>query len=151
MVHQYLPFLFDVVAQGSTQLSALILIIGLAVTVIVFASQSAQLTHRDSPVAVIIFAATSILLFTLPRVGGNSRLPHIAVLIFGLTTVLAYLLGFVPDQRGSFCRRDSRGLRLRLLDRKTSPSSLGPCSLPKSRCHMVARSRIIVCPFILQS
>ena len=97
MVHQYLPFLFDVVAQGTTQLFVLILIIGLAVALIVFASQSAQMTHRDSPVAVIFFATTSILLFTLPRIGGNSRLPHIAVLIFGLTTLIAFVLGTIPD------------------------------------------------------
>ena len=66
---------------------------GFAVAVIAFASQSAQLTHRDSPIAVILFATSSILLFTLPRVGGNSKLPHLAILVFGLSTVLAYLFG----------------------------------------------------------
>ena len=71
------------------------MILGLAVALIAFASQSAQMTHRDSPIAVIVFAAASILLFTLPRVGGDSRLPHIVVLIFGLTTLLAYLLGIL--------------------------------------------------------
>lgn len=75
-----------------------VLIIGLAVALVAYASQTAQMTsHRDSPIAVILFATTSILLFTLPRVGGNSRLPHIFVLILGLTTILAFLLGiFLP-------------------------------------------------------
>ena len=70
--------------------------VGLAVAVIAFASQSAQLTHRDSPIAVILFATSSIMLFTLPRVGGNSKIPHIAVLTFGLSTVFAYLFGTHP-------------------------------------------------------
>jgi hypothetical protein len=67
--------------------------IGLAVAVIAFASQSALLTHRDSPIAVILFATCSILLFTLPRVGSNSHIPHIVVLLFGFTTILGYLFG----------------------------------------------------------
>jgi Flp pilus assembly protein protease CpaA len=71
------------------------LILGLAVALIAYASQSAQMTHRDSPIAVILFATASILLFTLPRIGGDSRLPHIVVLIFGFTTLLAYLLGIL--------------------------------------------------------
>jgi FtsH-binding integral membrane protein len=71
------------------------LILGLAVALIAYASQSAQMTHRDSPIAVILFATASILLFTLPRVGGDSRLPHIVILVFGLTTLLAYLLGIL--------------------------------------------------------
>ena len=77
------------------------LILGLAIALVAYASQSAQMTNRDSPIAVILFAATSILLFTLPRIGGDSRLPHIAILIFGLTTLLAYLLGILPDQMSS--------------------------------------------------
>jgi len=73
-----------------------VLIIGLAVALVAYASQTAQMTsHRDSPIAVILFGATSILLFTLPRIGGNSRIPHIFVIIFGLTTILAFLLGMV--------------------------------------------------------
>src|SRR2546423_8617656 len=67
--------------------------IGLAVAVIAYARQSAQLTHRDSPFAVILFATTSILLFTLPRVGGDSRIPHVVVILFGFTTILGYLFG----------------------------------------------------------
>lgn len=83
--------LHRVLANGSGVLN-----IGLAVALVAYASQTAQMTsHRDSPIAVILFATTSILLFTLPRLAGNSRLPHIFVLIFGLTTILAFLLGIV--------------------------------------------------------
>lgn len=67
--------------------------VGLAIAVVAYASQSAQLTHRDSPLAVIFFAITSILLFTLPRIGGDSRIPHVVVLLFGFTTILGYLFG----------------------------------------------------------
>ena len=77
------------------------LILGLAVALIAYASQSAEMTHRDSPIAVILFATASILLFTLPRVGGDSRLPHIGILVFGLTTLLAYLLGIFPNWMSS--------------------------------------------------
>jgi hypothetical protein len=69
------------------------LTIGLAIALVAFGSQSALLTDRDSPFAVITFATASILLFTLPRIGGNSRIPHLVVLIFGLTTLIALLLG----------------------------------------------------------
>lgn len=88
-----LPYLFDVVAQGIRSLE--ILIIGLAVATVAFASQSAQSTHRDSPAAVVVFATASILLFTLPRVGA-SHIPHLTVLVLGFTTVLVYLFGTTP-------------------------------------------------------
>jgi len=134
VLHENLPYLFDVVAQGKSfpfgvtfipisvgQVAVFVLVaflpscdhfwekysqfwclrmlaaaaytVGLAVAVIAYASQSAQLTHRDSPLAVILFATTSILLFTLPRIGGDSRIPHVVVLLFGFTTILGYLFG----------------------------------------------------------
>jgi hypothetical protein len=66
---------------------------GLAVALVAYASQTSQITHRDSPVAVILFATLSILLFTLPRVVGYTLVPQVIVFVFGLTTVLAFLLG----------------------------------------------------------
>ena len=93
-----LPYLVDTIAQGSEILhDRKANVSGLAVAVVAFASQSAQLTHRDSPIAVILFGTASILLFTLPRVGGNSHIPHIAVLIFGFTTVIGFLFGSATD------------------------------------------------------
>jgi hypothetical protein len=69
------------------------LIKGLAVAVVAYASQTSLLTHRDSPIAIILFAALGILLFTLPRVVGYTLVPHVVVFAFGFTTVVAFLLG----------------------------------------------------------
>jgi hypothetical protein len=93
--------------------------VGLAVAVIAFASQSAQLAHRDSPIAVILFATCSILLFTLPRVGGDSHLPHIIVVLFGFTTIFGYLFG-IPIMTLTQYRRYSWRMQLWFLDRETT-------------------------------
>ena len=134
--------------------------IGLAVAVIAYASQSAQLTHRDSPLAVILFATTSILLFTLPRIGGDSRIPHVVVILFGFTTILGYLFGMpcplnprssglsfqhlVPcdDIVNDRCR--SRRLRLRFPNWETTSHSHNSTAMQKSRHDLVARSLPLV-------
>lgn len=135
--------------------------IGLAVAVVAYASQSAQLTHRDSPLAVIVFATTSILLFTLPRVGGDSRIPHVVVILFGFTTILGYLFGMsyllkshiirlILFNRFITCngivndRCRSRRLRLRFPNWETTSVSYNSAAMQKGRRNLVARSRPLV-------
>src|SRR5947207_13827232 len=96
MLVSLVPFVIDIVAQGlslSCVWETTRVIVGLAVAVVAYASQTAQLTSKDTPIAVILFALSSILLFTLPRLGGNSHLPHVIVLIFGFTTIVGFLFG----------------------------------------------------------